>query len=209
MSPLSISTALTIIYFGAKNETAQQLKEALELSHLSDEEIIKINEEYQKNIKGRMFTERGIVDPDKSTIKIANKLYTKEGFEINKDFLDLASKNFQSEVESVDYSRPNEAAEKVNRWISEQTNDKIKNVVTEDSFNDWNRMLLVNTLYFFAEWSVQFYKHDTVKKDFHGIDGKISQVDMMHMKEKSTNYHHHPGGINTIYTQNINLIFIN
>jgi serine protease inhibitor len=52
MSPLSISTALTITYFGAKNETAQQIKEALELSHLSDEEILKINEEYQKNIKG-------------------------------------------------------------------------------------------------------------------------------------------------------------
>ena len=94
MSPFSISTALTICYFGAKNETAKQLKEALDLSHISDEEILRINEEYEKDIKGRMFVDRGFVNPNKSTIKLANKLYTKEGFEINKDFSDLASKNF-------------------------------------------------------------------------------------------------------------------
>ena len=207
MSPLSISTALTLCYFGAKNETAKQLKEALDLSHISDEEILKINEEYEKDIKGRMFVDRGFVNPNKSTIKLANKLYTKEGFEINKDFLDLASKNFQSEVESVDYSRPNEAAEKVNRWISEQTNDKIKSMVNADCFNDLNRMLLVNTIYFFAEWFDRFYEENTVKKDFHGIDGKISKVDMMHMEER-TGYLHHPGGIKRIYTQNIKPFFI-
>ena len=146
-----------------------------------------------KKIKGEI--DRGFVNPNKSTIKLANKLYTKDGIEINKDFLDLASRNFQSEVESVDYSRPNEAAEKVNGWISQQTHDRIKSVVTEDSFNDSNRMLLVNTVYFFAEWFDRFYEEETVKKDFHDIDGKISQVDMMHMREHRTNYLHHPGGM--------------
>ena len=53
MSPLSISTALTLCYFGAKNETAKQLKEALDLSHLTDEEILKINEEYDKKNQRR------------------------------------------------------------------------------------------------------------------------------------------------------------
>jgi serine protease inhibitor len=164
MSPLNISTALTICYFGAKNETAKQIKEALDLSHLTDEEILKINEEYDKKIKGGI--DREFVNPNKSTIKLANKLYTKEGIDINKDFLDLVSQKFQSEVESVDYSRPNEAAEKVNRWISQQTHDKIKSVVTKDSFNDSNRMLLVNTVYFFAEWFDRFNEEETVKKTF-------------------------------------------
>lgn len=192
MSPLSISTALTICYFGARNETAKELKDALELSNLSDDEILKINEEYQNNLKGEVF--KGFISPHKSTIKLANKIYTKEGFETKQDFVELASKHFQSEIEPIDFSHPVEASDKVNKWISEQTHNRINSMVSPSCFGDLSGMLLVNTIYFFAEWFDQFSEKETVKKDFHDIDGKTSKVDMMHLRKRMS-YIHHPGDI--------------
>jgi len=139
ISPFSISTALSMCYAGAKNETAQQLKDLLVVSKLSDTEILDLNNKYLSNINENLGSD--------VTINTANKIYPNVGFEVKKDFLDLIAKNFHSDVQQLNYSQPGESAATINKWVAEKTHDKIKNLISPDSLNDLTRLVLINAIY--------------------------------------------------------------
>lgn len=172
-------------YVGAKNETAQQLKDLLHLSKLSDAQILDVNQKYLENINQSL---GGNV-----IINTANKIYPNVGFEVKKEFLDVLAKSFHSGVHQVDYSRPAESAATINQWVAEQTRDKIKNLISADALNDLTRMVLVNAIYFKGNWLNKFDTNRTEKRDFHAIDGKTSPVDMMHMFDEKFLFCWHPG----------------
>lgn len=171
---------------GARNETSQQLKDLLHVSKLSDEEIIAINSKYVTNINQNLGSN--------VIINTANKIYPQAGYEVKKDFLDVIAKSFHSGVQELDYSRASDAAQTINKWVAEQTHDKIKNLISPDALNALTRMVLVNAIYFKGNWLYKFDAAKTIKRDFHAINGTTSQVDMMHMSGKKFLFYWHPGG---------------
>jgi len=177
-------TAMSMCYFGAKNETAQQLKEVLDLSNLSETEILDLNHKYLSNIKENLGK-----DVDIST---ANKIYPMGPVE--KEFLDIVTKQFNSDVQPLDYSNPAEATKTINQWVSEQTRNKINNLIPLGVLSVLTKMVLVNAIYFKGNWINKFKPEMTIKKDFHDIDGKTSLVDMMHLSGKKFLYLSHPSG---------------
>lgn len=187
ISPFSISTALSMCYAGARNETAQQLKDLLHISKLSDAEILDLNSKYISNIQHNL---GGDV-----TITTANKIYPNVGFDVKKDFLELVTKHFHSGVHQVDYSKPAESADTINQWVAEQTRDKIKNLISPDSLNSLTRLVLVNAIYFKGNWLSKFDKENTQKREFRSIDGSKKEIDMMHLFGKKFSFMWHPEGI--------------
>lgn len=187
-------------YSGAKNETAKQLKDLLHVSSLSDIEILELNQKFVTNINQNLGSD--------VTINTANKIYPNVGFDVKKEFLDLLGKHFHSDVQQVDYSKPNESAATINKWVEEKTKDKIKNLISPDSLNDLTRMVLVNAIYFKGNWLNKFDTELTEKKDFTDINGKVSQIDMMHMNGKKFLYNWHPEGMPIIlYSSFIRILF--
>jgi len=177
-------TAMSMCYFGAKNETAQQLKEVLDLSNLSETEILDLNRKYLSNIKENL--------GENVDISTVNKIYPMGPVE--KEFLDIVTKQFNSDVQPLDYSNPAEATKTINQWVSEQTRNKINNLIPPGVLNLLTRMVLVNAIYFKGNWINKFKPEMTIKKDFHDIDGKTSLVDMMHLSGKKFLYLSHPSG---------------
>jgi serpin B len=122
----------------------------------------------------------------------ANKLFSMQDFRIKKDFLSLVESKFLAEVEQLDFSNPKESAETINKWVEVKTQEKIKNLVAEEAINDHTRLILVNAIYFKANWKNKFKKINTFQEDFHLGDGQIVKCDMMHLRQENLIYKHDP-----------------
>lgn len=65
-------------------------------------------------------------------------------------------KGFKSQAENVNFSNSNEASNTINQWIEDQTNKKIKDIVTSDMCSPDIAMMLVNTIYYKGIWKYKF-----------------------------------------------------
>ena len=169
-SPLSIHTALSMAMFGAAGETKNEMKSALHFENSTDQEI----QENFKSLSAKINSTRGL--------KIANKIYFAPGYTIKPNFSDIAKKSFNSDAQKVYFSSKQLAARTINKWVEDQTNNKIKNLISPNSLNRDTRMVLVNAIYFKGIWEKKFVPERTGNKEFH-LDAKNSiVVDMMEIE---------------------------
>ncbi|CAF0726935.1 unnamed protein product [Brachionus calyciflorus] len=186
ISPFSISTALAMCHAGAKTETAEQLKSLLSFSNLSNDEILSLNSSLISNVNSNL--------GENVTIKTANKIYPKQGYEVLSDYLNSVRKNFHADVQSLNFSDASGSAKVINDWVSSQTNDKIQDLISPSVLNDLTRLVLVNAIYFKGNWDLKFDSNLTTKEDFNLADGSVQKVDMM-KSNKKFRYIYKPGGI--------------
>ena len=65
-------------------------------------------------------------------------------------------------------------------WVYDQTQEKIKDLLPEGILSSDTRMVLVNAIYFKADWLSQFDAADTFDAPFHLLDGTEVTVKTMH-----------------------------
>ena len=75
---------------------------------------------------------------------------------------------------------PEEARVAINDWVSEETEERIQDLIPEGVIDTLTRLVLANAIYFKASWSEQFEEGDTRPQDFHLLDGSVVSVPMMH-----------------------------
>ncbi|XP_047108741.1 serpin B3-like [Schistocerca piceifrons] len=171
-SPLSIHVILTLVYFGAKGETARQIREGLRL-HGNDDVI-------ERGIETTM---RELNASDDILLDIANRIFLKAGFELRKEFLQSADK-FIAGVEQVNFHQSDVARKTINDWVAKKTHDKIQNLIPAGALDGQTLMVLVNAVYFKAEWQKQFNKMNTAPRGFFTDAGPATNVDMMQIQSK-------------------------
>lgn len=177
VSPFSISTALSMCFAGAEGETATQLKELLNLDEFEKkEDIYKITKSYLTKINE--------ASTSSLTLNTANKLYPRQGLDLEKKFVDAVRSHFLSEVQSLDFAKNTESAKSINDWVATQTKDKIKDLVSPDILDADTALVLVNAIYFKGLWANPFKKEMTNKQEFFLADGKKVEVDMMFLNGK-------------------------
>jgi serine protease inhibitor len=162
LSPLSASTALTMLLNGCKGDTYDQLKETLK--YPENMTLSEINEVY-KSLVAQLL----VVDP-KVKLALANAIFYRQGFSVKVPFLNTMSTDFDAEVAGLDFSLPS-ALTTINKWASDNTNGKIPKVL--DEISDNAVMFLMNALYFKGDWSYQFDKSLTSDRPFY-TDGSTS-----------------------------------
>ena len=84
----------------------------------------------------------------------------------------------------MDFGQAAQSATAINQWVEEQTNKKIKKIITPESLGPLTKLVLVNAIYFKGDWEVKFDKSKTSKGDFHVSPTKIVQTDLMFSSEK-------------------------
>jgi len=161
---------------GAKLETAEQLKNVLHLNSLSNDDILKMNNELIKTVNTGLGAD--------IIINTANKIYPNKGFALEKSFVDKVTKNFHGDVEQVDFSNAAVSSKTINDWVSVKTNKKINNLIPASSINDLTRLILVNAVYFKGNWVEKFQTVHTTKEDFNCANGSKVKVDMMKLRGK-------------------------
>ncbi len=168
ISPLSISTALTMTYQGARANTRYEMAKVLGYEGINDKELNKTYKyllEYLKKVD------------DKVELNINNSIWAREGYEFNEDFMAVNKDVFDAYIELMDFSKA-DSADTINNWISDATKEKITKMV--DSPIDASVMMyLINAIYFKGTWTEEFDEERTQISEFNTVDGKKRDVYMM------------------------------
>lgn len=101
-----------------------------------------------------------------SKLTIANRIYVPKEFQLNKDFQDIASEKFFSGIESVDFKNANNAAQTINNFVKEKTEEKITEIVKPEEFDGQTGVILINTITFKSFWKYPFSAENTERDIF-------------------------------------------
>lgn len=167
LSPLSASTALTMLLNGCNTQTYEQIRNMLGYESLTLDEI---NATY-RSLVGQLLA----ADPEVK-LALANAVFYRQDFMVKQAFLQAMDKSFESEIAALDFSQPS-ALEIINGWASDNTNGKIPKVL--DQIDPNAVMFLMNALYFKGTWTYQFEPGQTAAAPFHLRNGTSVDVDMM------------------------------
>ena len=168
LSPLSASTALTMLLNGCGGDTYSQLQGTLK--YPEEMSISEINEAY-KSLVGQLLK----VDP-KVQLALANAIFYRNGFDVKQPFLATMSDDYKANVKALDFTAPS-AIGTINKWASDNTKGKIPEVLNEISEDAV--MFIMNALYFNGDWSYQFDKSMTQELPFHPDGGTTVNVPTM------------------------------
>lgn len=108
----------------------------------------------------------------------AGKVYANSTLRVKRRFREDL-KRLEGEIENVDFSKGEEAAGKINKWVREKTAGKIEKIVDTADLNDQTSLLVLNTIYFKGLWKNQFDFADTRKEPFLIEGNERVMVDMM------------------------------
>ena len=167
ISPLSISSALSMTLNGANGATRDSMLKALGVNGLTPDII---------NSSNKDLTSALLKVDSRVLISIANSVWTENNFVVKKPFIDILTQFYDAESKSFDITDP-QVPTLINNWIETKTNGLIKNMV--DKLDPSTVMLLIDAIYFKGKWKSQFDKDNTVQGTFYKPDGSTEQVPMM------------------------------
>ncbi|XP_052738626.1 antichymotrypsin-2 [Bicyclus anynana] len=167
LSAFSVLTPLAQLALASVDESHNQLCETI---GLPDDETIK---EAFPLVNSKVSRLKGI------TLNMASKIYVADRYELNGEFAEDTRTTFGSEIESINFLESQKAADVVNSWVEEHTNNRIKDLVSPDSLTADTRGLLVNAIYFKGRWKNQFKKSLTYDADFYVNADDTKKVHMM------------------------------
>ncbi len=177
LSPYSISLALAMTYAGARGETESQMAQTLHF--LPQDQLHPSFNALDLALK------KTPINPDKDQepmkLNIANSVWSEQTFPFQEDFLDTIAVNYGAGVHLADFINQAEPARKeINKWVSDETEDKINDLLPQNSVGPDTRMVLVNAIYFKADWLTTFDANSTGDGAFYLIDGTEVTAEMMH-----------------------------
>lgn len=171
ISPLSISTALSMTMQGAGTTTREGMMKALKYEGIDLEEV---NESYKNLLRYMDGVDK------KVELDINNSIWIRKGKNIKDDFISVNKDVFNAYVTDLDFSK-DDSADKINKWIANSTKNKIEKMIDAPISSDII-MYLINAIYFKGEWTHQFDKKLTFGTKFNTGDGDAKDVMMMSRK---------------------------
>lgn len=178
-SPYSISQALAMAYGGAAGDTGTQMAEVMHFD-LPQEALHASLSRLTENLTSRTMQLMEGESGQRFTLNVANALWGQQGYAFRQSYLDLLNNAYGAGLELVDFAGDPEAARvRINDWVAEQTEDKIRDIVPPDALSPMTRLVLANAIYFSASWWEAFPEHLTADQPFTLLDGSQVTVPTM------------------------------
>lgn len=174
-SPISLYMALSMLAEASSGNTQEEI-----LSALGVDNIELLRSETPKLFLN-LYTNNEI-----GKLNLANSIWLSNDFDFKKEALDILAKDYYAHSFSVDFGTK-AADSRISKWIKEFTGGKLGD---SDSLktSDKEIMMLLNTIYFYDEWSNKFDPSKTKKEDFHLSDGSTVKSDFMNMDRISKSF---------------------
>ena len=166
-SPISISTALSMLLNGTQGETAKEIMDALGYG----DDIDAVND-YCRQILSKSPSWDSSV-----TLSTANALVSNSNRSIKQSYSDTLKNEYLADVSSFDFSNPGPALNYINGWCREKTHGMIPSIL--DKVSSSALLYILNAIYFKGEWSSPFYKVNTKDAQFTTDNGAIVNIQMM------------------------------
>jgi serpin B len=171
IAPTNIATALAMTWAGACGTTADEMAATLHFTLAPDR---------LHNAFNALDLALASRNTEEVTLKAANALWAQRDCAFAPAFLDTLSLNYGAPVHLLDFVRDPEACRlTINDWVSEQTAEKIPELLPERALDGLTRFVLTSALYFKAAWTHPFDPDETEPGTFHRADGTDVTVDKM------------------------------
>ncbi len=158
-SPYSIAGAFALAQAGARGDTAAEIASVF---HFPDDALLHptfsaLDQSLSKPAPTPEPDPSGTPQPDHSfQLRIANAAWGQQGYHFEASYLDLLAEQYGAGLHVVDFADPTTAAGEINRWVAEQTADRITDLVPPSQLNPDTRLALTNAVYFKAGWADEF-----------------------------------------------------
>ena len=181
-SPYSISLALAMTYAGARGETAEQMAATLQFI-LDQDRLHPAFNWLDAELASRGEGAQG-KDGEGFRLNIANAIWGQEDYTFLPDFLDVLAENYGAGLRVMDFITQAEKSRlAINEWVSDQTNNRIPELVPQGAIGALTRLVLTNAIYFNAAWAYPFDEKATANGPFYLLDGGQVTVPMMKQTE--------------------------
>jgi serpin B len=115
---------------------------------------------------------------------VANSLWGQKDYKWLQPFLETCKANYGSGLTEVDFKTAfEEARVKINKWVEEKTNEKIKDLIPVGGLNNLTCLVLVNAIWFKGDWKSQFKKEATKDEPFWNSGTEKVTAPLMHQKQ--------------------------
>src|SRR5438552_11323371 len=202
ISPYTIYSALAMTFAGADGETRTEMARVL---HFPNDGSVPASFSALQNSLEQMSAKTAeLVKESKKfggpsepiTLNIANRLFAQKGYHFREAFLSLVKQNFSGAFEPLDFvADPAGATQRINKWVADQTRDRIRDLIAGGALDKTTRLVLANALYVKAPWASEFSYNATHPEPFHVRAGTPATVPTMRKTDRSFGYSKREGFI--------------
>jgi serpin B len=147
-SPASISIALAMTYAGAATTTASEIASTLHFTLPA----ARLHPAFDA-LDLALTTPPAGSAPNAFALKIANATWGQRGFPFLSSYLDLLAQNYGAGLRTVDFAgAPEPSRLAINAWVSEQTEQRVPEILPPESIDPTTRLVLTDSVYFHGDW---------------------------------------------------------
>ncbi|WP_323300623.1 serpin family protein [Crocosphaera sp. UHCC 0190] len=155
ISPTSVALTLSMLYNGATGDTKQEIAQVLGIQGVEIDALNRANQGLESHLN---------LENPQSPLIVANSLWARQGFTFRYQFLKNNRDYYNDQITNLNFAS-GEASGIINRWVTENTQGKIKNIINQIQADDV--LFLINTAYFQGTLQVGFDQKLTTEKSFH------------------------------------------
>jgi len=163
-SPVSLYYALALAGSGARGKTERDF---LDVLHAPDKTWL-------ADQCGRYYRQH-YNDGEDYKFLLANSIWMDGRRSFEQEFLNGGSNDFYSSLFQADFTDP-ALGNEMTKWVSDNTNGLLS---PEFEFDDDAVMEILNTVYFYAQWTNVFIEEMNTQEDFHRADGSTVTAEFM------------------------------
>jgi serpin B len=172
LGPHSISTALAMVYAGARGKTATEIADVLGFGSPPDDVGRTIN---ALDLALESRSDGGAVE-----LRLANQAFAAPGLPLLDPYLETLSRDFGAPLAEVDFAESERARQIINGWAADRTNGRITELFPPESITPLTVLVLANAVSLDAAWKYRFDPAATRSEPFTLADGTSVTVPTMH-----------------------------
>uniref|UniRef100_A0A8C7ZVI0 Antithrombin-III n=1 Tax=Oryzias sinensis TaxID=183150 RepID=A0A8C7ZVI0_9TELE len=166
MSPISISTAFAMTKLGACNRTLEQIMKVFQFDTIKEKTSDQVHFFFAK-LNCRLYRKK-----DETTELVsANRLFGEKSLFFNETFQNISEMVYGAKLLPLNFKMyPEQARITINDWISNKTENRIKDTLPSGVLDSNTVLVLVNTIYFKGQWKKKFDKKAVFSSDFQVLE---------------------------------------
>uniref|UniRef100_A0A4W2G7W2 Serpin A3-1 n=1 Tax=Bos indicus x Bos taurus TaxID=30522 RepID=A0A4W2G7W2_BOBOX len=170
LSPLSVSIALAFLSLGARGSTLTEILEGLKFN-LTEIQEKEIHHSFQHLLQA-------LNQPSNQLqLSVGNAMFVQEELKLLDKFIEDAQVLYSSEAFPTNFRDSEAARSLINDYVKNKTQGKIEELFKY--LSPRTELVLVNYIYFKAQWKTRFDPKHTEQAEFHVSKNKTVEVPMM------------------------------